>query len=243
VGCRGGGDFPQRDDAGVAVLPASGDSDANGRINFAQNLVNRHFVAQGERPPSLQPVDITVLDPFLRALLFTDGTVTRMVELQALTLAHVEVVEQSKCAAPAHAERYLDLSPGEDCVRRRIEMFVEASPQPAVFAESHIIPRRLPSDFLRLLASADEGIGQALQQLMVESARELLWCGLGTPPLWATVVPTPRALKRLYRVKSCGQSALLISESFAVELVSGVYRLAHRAAPAALEAHPRRGDK
>ena len=67
---------------------------------------------------------------------------------------------------------------------------------------------------------------ESLQQLMLESARELLWFGIGEPPEWADDAPTPHALTRLYRVTTHGEPALLISESFAVERRAGAFRLA-----------------
>jgi chorismate-pyruvate lyase len=197
------------------------------QTEVAHALTRRHFLAHYERPRHLADVEITALDPCLRTLLYTDGTITRTLEVLTLNRVRVEVVEQNACPPPEYAERYLHLDGGEDCIERRVRMFVGESEMPGVWAESHLIPDRLPDDFLDVLGESPEGIGESLQQLMLESARELLWFGLGAPPDWVTDAAVPQALTRLYRVTSHGETALLIAESFAVEMQSGLYGLAH----------------
>ncbi len=194
-----------------------------GEASFARELANRHCTMQDERPPELSELDIVQLDPCLRTLLFTDGTVTRTLEVQSLRPARIEVVDQQTCAVSGHTARYLGLSDGDDCVRRRIEMFVGEFEAPAVRAESHIVPGRLPAEFLGLLAKSPEGLGEALERLMVESTRQLLWFGLGQPPEWSKTTPGSEVLTRRYRVTTHGQVALVIAESFAVEVSSGRY--------------------
>lgn len=193
----------------------------------AHVLTRRHFLAHEERPRDLADVEIAALDPCLRTLLYTDGTITRNLEVLLLDRVRVEVVEQHPTPPPAYAERYLHLDGDEDCVERRVRMIIGDSETPVVWAESHLIPARLPEGFLDVLGGTPEGIGESLQRLMLESARELLWFGLGAPPEWVTDAAVPQALTRLYRVTSEGETALLIAESFAVEMRSGLYGLAH----------------
>ena len=98
-----------------------------------------------------------------------------------------------------------------------------------IWAESHIVSERLPPKFLELLDGASDGIGEALEQVGLESWREMLWFGLDAPPDWASDDPAsepgPAVLKRLYRVITQNRPALLISESFAVRQRSGKYHL------------------
>jgi len=90
-----------------------------------------------------------------------------------------------------------------------------------------MVTERLPEEFLAALRAMPHGIGGLLHRLKLESWRELLWFRLGTPPHWATaVMPSSSALIRLYRIITGGQPALVICESFAVEMHSGLYRLA-----------------
>jgi chorismate-pyruvate lyase len=169
------------------------------------------------------------MDSFLRTLLFTDGTITRTLEVHTLSQISIEVVDQKKSPASARVANYLQLPDGVEVTKRRVRIGIGASTKSAIWAESHIIPDRLPSGFLQLLDDAPEGIGELLQQVKVESRREMLWFGLDSPPDWAHVVPGSQAgltvLKRLYRVIIQGQPALVISENFAVEQRSDVYRL------------------
>lgn len=189
-------------------------------------LTRRHFVSQDDRPPHLGEIDLAHLDPTLRCLLFTDGTVTRTLEVQALARVSVEVVAQDEAPAPELVAAQLDVPTGTPTVRRRV--VIGAGPEmPVMWAESHIAPSRLPAGFLEVLGGASEGIGQSLQQVQLESWRDLLWFGLDELPEWSGAEPRPEpsALTRLYRVITDARPALLISESFAIARRSGSYGL------------------
>lgn len=189
-------------------------------------LTQRHFVLQDDRPSHLREIDIAELDPTLRCLLFTDGTVTRTLEVQALTRISVDVVAQAKTPAPERVAHCLDTPSGTEAVRRRV--VIGAGPEaPVMWAESHIVPSRLPSRFIDVLGRAPDGIGESLQQVQLESWRDMLWFGLDTLPEWSGVAQPQEsaALTRLYRVITGGHPALLISESFAVRRRAGTYHL------------------
>jgi chorismate-pyruvate lyase len=174
--------------------------------------------------PELLGVDVTSLDHSLRYLLFTDGTVTRALEAQTLQPVAVDVVEQSHTHLTAQAAHYLEMGDAAECLRRRVTMTTAPAGTPAVWAESHIIPARLPASFLGLLDSTPHGIGGSIERLRLESRRELLWFRLGSPPAWASGLPaSTMALIRLYRIITDDRPALLIREAFAVESRSGVY--------------------
>jgi chorismate-pyruvate lyase len=189
-------------------------------------LTRRHFVLQDERPSHLREVDLTELDPGLRCLLFTDGTVTRTLEVQALSRVSVEVVAQVEARTSDRHAYCLEVPSGMQALRRRV--VIGTGPSASVmWAESHIVPSRLPTGFLDVLGRAPEGIGESLQQVQLESWRDMLWFGLDTLPEWSGVEREPEAtaLTRLYRVITEGRPALLISESFAVERRAGKYHL------------------
>lgn len=194
-------------------------------MNVADRLAGLHFTAQHEASPDLDEVEITQLDPFLRSVLFTDGTVSRALEAHTLEDVAVEAVEQAPSPAPERVARYLGVPQAEECVRRRVAMRIGGAGV-SVWAESHVVPRRLPREFLELLEGDPQGIGGSLQQLRLESWRELLWFGLGPPPQWADgATPGATSLTRAYRVLTQGAPALLISEAFVVELRAGLYHL------------------
>lgn len=198
----------------------------------ADRLAELHFTRRHMGSAKIHDVKIMALDPFLRGLLFTDGTVTRALEVHTLSSVAVDVVDQSPAPVPVQAVHYLELRAGVECLRRRVAMRL-AGTAPAVWAESYIVPERLPADFLGSLDDAPHGIGGSLQQLKLESWRELLWFKLGSPPHWAsTPTLTVTALIRLYRVITDGWPALLISEAFAVELRAGLYHLLGTNGPA-----------
>ena len=195
----------------------------------ARDLATRDFVMQDSRPSDVKDVAVSAMDLFLRTLLFTDGTVTRTLEAHTLSRVSVEVIYQAKSLASASVANYLQFPDGGAVTKRRVRIGIDASARSAIWAESHLVPDRLPPDFLRLLDDAPGGIGESLQLVKLESRREMLWFGLDLPPDWAHVVPSSQAgltvLKRLYRVIIQGLPALLICESFAVGRQSGAYRL------------------
>jgi chorismate-pyruvate lyase len=194
-------------------------------MTVADQLAKLHFTLQHEASPDLRDIEIEALDPFLRGLLFTDGTVSRALEAQTLSQVRVEPVEQVSAAVPEPLARYLGVEENTSCIRRRVTMHI-ADTHLAVWAESYLIPDRLPSDFAALLGASPQGIGGSLQKLQLESWRELLRFGLSSAPEWADAAtsPTP-TLTRLYRIITHGLPALLISETFAIEPHSGLYRL------------------
>lgn len=193
-----------------------------------ERLIQRHFLLQDERPDHLGDVEIDAVEPFLRSLLFTDGTVTRALGVQTLAPVCVERIGQSRAPMPADVAECLEIEPEAESIRRQVSIGVGPAGPPLLWAESHIVPERLPPGFLGLLDGAPDGIGQSLQRVALENYRELLWFGLDAPPQWATAVSTDAvgAIRRLYRVVNDGQPAILISESFAVERRGGWYRIA-----------------
>lgn len=196
-------------------------------MTVATQLGKLHFTAQHEAVEDLRNVQITQLAPFLRGLLFTDGTVSRALEAQMLARVAVETVAQDPGFAPARIARHLMVTPTDECIRRRIVMRVGATAEVSVWAESYIVPSRLPPEFLTQLGGNSQGIGGSLQQLKLESRRELLWFGLGQPPTWAEAdEPTDiTTLTRVYRMVTDCLPALVICEAFAVELRAGLYHL------------------
>jgi chorismate-pyruvate lyase len=198
----------------------------------ADRLAERHFTAQHEAAAELQRLDIASLSPFLRGLLFTDGTVSRALEAQMLSPVAVEPVEQLSTSPPARVARWLELQDREDCIRRRVVMTSEGTSL-SVWAESHVVEQRLPVGFVGVLGGSPTGIGGSLGQLKLESWRELLWFGLGSSPPWSAVPRAAETLTRSYRIITQGRPALLISEAFAVEMHAGQYELMGSGARAA----------
>lgn len=193
---------------------------------IASEMVTRHFVAQAARPASLTDVALTDLDPDLRMLLFTDGTITRALESRLLVRVRVAVVAELATSIGAEAARCLELPQGSEASHRRVTIGTGTS-CPMVYAESLLIFARLPASFVARLRSSRQGIGDALNSGRLESRRELLWFGLGRTPSWSPVAHRSSfAVVRTYRVVIADLAAMLISESFAVQPGPEGYALA-----------------
>ncbi|MCW3033524.1 MAG: hypothetical protein QOK19_1482 [Solirubrobacteraceae bacterium] len=192
---------------------------------IADRLAARHFTAQAELPADLETIELGALDAFLRNLLVTDGTVSRSLEAHTLRPVTVEPVEQSETLPPAPVARHLRLDQDEACMRRRVVMRIHGS-EPSVWAESFVVPGRVPVEFLRELNENSRGIGGSLERLKLESWRELLWFGLGTPPPWPAKSATTRTLRRAYLILIERRPALLIAEDFALTERNGALAMA-----------------
>jgi chorismate-pyruvate lyase len=193
----------------------------------AEGLSHRHFVLQDRRPSHLGDIGLAEMEPFLRGLLFTDGTVTRALEVQALSRVSVEVVDQCDTMVSGEIAGHLKVPTGTEAVRRRVLIGTGDPIGPAIWAESHILPSRLPARFLNVLQGASDGIGESLRQIELESSREMLWFGVDSHPQWSGVEPSTSSavINRLYRVISGGLPTLLISESFSITRRDGAYCL------------------
>lgn len=190
----------------------------------SEDLVGRYFVAQQRRPKGIGELGVGELEPFLRSLLFTDGTVTRALAVQLLAPVSVKPVSQEEVAVPADVAAHLETDAGQSSIRRRTA--IGAGSKTLLWAESHLLPERLPDGFFGALRGAPDGIGQSLQQAALENYRELLWFGLDQLPGWASARDGVATVRRLYRLVSEGKASILISESFLVERQGGAYRLA-----------------
>lgn len=197
-------------------------------VRANSGLTERYFVLQDQRPTRLRDIELGAMDPTLRTLLFTDGTVTRTLEAQILSRVTVDVATQTFSEALGLNARHLDAPADTKTVRRRVTICIDSLATPVIWAESHLLPDRLPAGFLPLLDDTPEGIGESLQQIKLEGWREMLWFGLDLPPTWdvGAARAAPTFLTRQYRVITEGRPALLISESFAVEQRGGIHSLA-----------------
>ena len=188
-------------------------------------LAEAYFAHQRAKVDGLEPVDVSKIDAFLRGLLFTDGTVTRALEVHTLASVEVDVISQSQAPLTDEPSHHLGAFEGDRCLQRRVRMRSGELPL-GVWAESWILPERLPGAFLGVLGAARQGIGQSMQGLHLESWRELLWFRLGRTPSWTDDgwADGCEAIVRRYRVITGGLPAILIAEWFAVEEHEGRYR-------------------
>jgi chorismate-pyruvate lyase len=144
--------------------------------------------------------------------------VTRAIEARSLQRVAVRVRDEHESMLDDAAAICLELPLAVAARRRHATIHVADRPAPAVFAESVIVPERLPGWFDAVLRNSSQGLGQALAAGTLESRRELLWFGLGVRE--ATPV-----LVRAYRVLLEGRPAMLIQEAFTVRRAAGSLEL------------------
>lgn len=187
---------------------------------FIDTHVKNIFVAQAERPAMSREINIARLTPFQRALIVTDGTVTRLIE--AYTLAPVEVVllhqaEQTLCTEHI----WLELPSGAPVIARQVVLQTPSigneTPKIQAYATSLIVSQHLPKGILDGLESDPAGLGGILQNSGLETRRELLWCCCETardlPETIAHLEGKP-LLSRTYRVFANKKPIMLITEKF-----------------------------
>ena len=185
--------------------------------------LNALFVAQAARPSTLEDIKPSQLTPIQRALLVTDGTVTRLIE--AYTFFPVEVVplrETERALGIEHA--WLELPIGDPVVTREVVLQTPATdtqaPQIHAYAISHIICQRLPSSVVEGLKSRAGGLGALLQRTIWETRRDLLWWGVeratGLPDAIGHLESKP-FLSRTYRIVAKKDPLMLITEKFPLD--------------------------
>ncbi|MDD5033393.1 MAG: chorismate pyruvate-lyase family protein [Methylococcaceae bacterium] len=172
------------------------------------------------RPPDLEPVDLHSLSPLQRALLVTDGTVTRL--LEAYTLEPIEVLrlqEETQTLAVRHP--LLGLPEGDTVRTRQVLLQGRHSATVYAYAASVLALKHLPADLLQNLETEPGGLGRALLNCQIENRRELLWNGLER----LNALPKPIArlmgdecISRTYRIIVAGKPVILINEKFPLQM-------------------------
>ena len=178
------------------------------------------FTAQEDSPPTLKKINLARLTPFQRGLLVTDGTVIRFIE--AYTLAPIEVVLLQQARQTLHTEHtWLELPAEEEIISRQVVLQTDSRDEPSpiihAYADSLIVPQRLPQSILDGLESDKQGLGGLLRRSGLETWRELLWCGIETltnlPPA-VKHLEGETFISRAYRVFSDEAPLMLINEKF-----------------------------
>lgn len=190
-------------------------------------LVNKRvkelFVAQPKRPAGLKDTHLNKLTPFQRALLVTDGTVTRFIETYKLTPVHVELLYQARRIL--HNKHYwLDLPTGGNIIDREVVLQTPSTdnltPKIHAYAVSQIVHERLPQNVVEGLEVGLDGLGALLQHCHLETRRDLLWWGIeratGLPSSIAYFEGKP-FLSRTYRIVANEKPLMLITEKFPLD--------------------------
>jgi chorismate-pyruvate lyase len=166
-----------------------------------------------------QGLPIQALPPFLRALLVTDGTVTKI--LEAYFWEPVEVVTlQQELVNAEHPIDWIRVIPGEQVLLRQARLSGADSARIYATAFSVIRPKLIPETFRQRLIDREIGIGVLIRDSGLESYREVL--DVGMEPMAetsdATALGQSDLVFRTYRIIIEGEPVILITESFPLDL-------------------------
>jgi len=154
---------------------------------------------------------ISALPPFLRALLVTDGTVTKILEAYFWEPVTVDTLEQRFERASA-ALPWIAVMPGDFCLTRDARLRGVDSGRNFAEAFSLIRCELIPPDFRQRLIDREIGIGVLIRDSGLESYREVLDVGVDRTADGAA------AVFRTYRIFIERQPVILITEYFPLAL-------------------------
>ncbi|MCE2402554.1 DUF98 domain-containing protein [Candidatus Poribacteria bacterium] len=171
----------------------------------------------------MKDINLTRLTPFHRALLVTDGTVTRFIE--AYQLSPVQVVLLYQARRTLHNEHsWLRLPTGGNIIAREVVLQTPSTenqtPKIHAYAVSQIVHERLPKSVVEGLEAGIDGLGVLLKHSQLETRRDLLWWGIER----ATGLPSSIArfegqlfLSRTSRIVANRNPLMLITEKFPLD--------------------------
>lgn len=168
------------------------------------------------RPANLTEVNLRALTPFQRALLVIDGTVTKFIEVSRLEPVEIVQLKHERTSLAANDE-WLAAEAGADVVSRQVSIRGELSRALFVWARSLIAADRLPATIATALQTEGAGLGRLLNEARLETRREILWFGRGTPTGLPSSIQESAGddfLSRTYRILFAGKPIALIEENF-----------------------------
>jgi chorismate-pyruvate lyase len=170
------------------------------------------FASNGNTPfdmlafESGSELHLSELPAFLRVLLITDGTVTRILESYFWEPVQVKKISQHRqmldCAMPG-----LEMQKGQEVIARSVALVGENSGMEYARASSFIRPQALPGKIRRELESGKVGIGELLKECGLETYRELISLGIENSS-------EENCVTRTYRIVMDQQPFIQITETF-----------------------------
>jgi chorismate-pyruvate lyase len=158
-----------------------------------------------------RPVAIASLPPFLRALLVTDGTVTKIIEAFFWEPVAVDTLRQELVVA-ADDIPWVHITAGERIMVRRARLRGADSGREFAHAFSVIRTELIPEHFRQRLIDREIGIGALIRDSGLESYREVMEVGIEPD------AATDDAVFRTYRIIIAGEPVILITETFPLAL-------------------------
>jgi chorismate-pyruvate lyase len=188
------------------------DPDGSGPVFRCEGFVRDGRIARrgsGELP-------IEALPPFLRALLVTDGTVTKLLEAYFWEPVEVQTAEQGFAAAERPID-WLDVSAGDQVLIRQARLRGAESGSVYATAFSVIRTELIPAAFRQRLIDREIGIGALIRDSGMESYREVLEVGLEPQGTGNSNAGSDRVF-RTYRIIIDRRPVILITETFPLAL-------------------------
>jgi long-chain acyl-CoA synthetase len=147
-------------------------------------------------------IDLSTVSPFLRALLVTDGTVTKNLEAYFWEPIEVELLShEQQLSDRAYPE--IEVQAQAAIVRRRVVLRGRMTSSAYAFAETVMTIEGVSEDLRRSLVEERKGIGELLRARRLETYRELVSVERGVAGEWAAhlgVDPTAAVVVRQYRI-------------------------------------------
>lgn len=109
-----------------------------------------------------------------RALLITDGSVTRLLEVFCNAPVGVRTIQQNILSAPDMIADFLEISPGDDVNFREVDLYNKNNDRVLIHAISYAPLKNLPAGAITRLMKEDEPIGMIMRDDKMESRREIL---------------------------------------------------------------------
>jgi len=159
------------------------------------------------------PVPIEELPAFLRALLVTDGTVTKMLEAYFWEPVAVDTLRQELIEAAAEIP-WIQVHAGDPVLVRRARLRGTDSGQEYADAFSVIRTELIPDAFRQRLVDREIGIGALIRDSGLESYREVVEIGV-EPDQQRNGY---KGLFRTYRIIIQREPVILITETFPIDL-------------------------
>lgn len=199
---------------------------------MVKRYYDKSFTAPGRNPfryegflrdgsidrPDGRELPIATLPPFLRALLVTDGTVTKILEAYFWEPVEVQTREQDFVEAERPID-WIQVAAGDRVLVRRAQLRGSDSGQ--VYADAFSIIRTplIPASFRQRLIDREIGIGVLIRDSGLESYREVLEVGVEADQTNGDAADCDSDLIfRTYRIFIDREPVILITESFPLTL-------------------------
>ena len=160
--------------------------------------------------------DLAPLAPFLRTLLVTDGTITKMLEAFLWEPIDVELLLHTAIpSVGAHLEMSVVIN--EPILKRRVVLRGRITGSPYAFAETIVAGGGFSQCFQAMLVDGRHGIGELLRQHRLETYRELVSVERTHAGQWAgylNIDTAARVSLRRYKISHQGEAKVQVAEVF-----------------------------